>query len=357
MAFFSYKQLTELYKEKVIQSRSISIKKCAEVLNIRRDLIILINNLDSQFKNLLMEQGNLKTKEKSIQEVDIKIKQAEEKIEQHKKRVKNLKGNELEKALNDLNEELSKRIFELSNQNDTIEVRSLKIGAEGNEYTHCDQCKKNCHDPCDCIHLFTTRCTIYPIIGDECEKCGHSKSSHNRDKYRYQNEYKTVKKDNTEEIQKAKEKKQKEVEQISKDINKENLEKANIQNILSNLEKTISELNIRKEMNEKEKNDTEKRIKETSNEIFIIIIRLQSASQRLKDISMRPEYHKNAKEYLDSLIKKAKELYGEDHVKVKELEKIKKYNEKFLNATKLNKEEIFKMDHTQLTQLLQSLNI
>ena len=359
MALFSYKQLMELYNEKVIQSRSISIKKCSEVLNIRKELIIQINNLDSNFQNLLMEQENLKLKEKSIQEVDIKIKQAEEKIEEHKERFKNLKGNELEKALNDLNEELSKRIFDLSNQNDTIKVRCLVTGIEGFEYTHCDlpDCKRNCHEPCDCIHLFTTRCTIYPIIGDKCERCGHSKSHHNRDKYRYQDEYKTVKKDNTEELNKVKEQRQKEVEKISNDINKENLEKTSIQNSLSNLEKTISELNMRKEINEKEKNDTEKKIKDTSNEIFIIIIRLQSASQRLNDISMRPDYHKNANEYIDSLIKKTKEVYGEGHAKVKELEKIKKYNEKFLNTVKLKKEEIFKLDHSKLTQLLQSLNI
>jgi len=40
LTLFSYKQLNDLYKEKVLTSRSISVKKCSEVLKSRNNLRI-----------------------------------------------------------------------------------------------------------------------------------------------------------------------------------------------------------------------------------------------------------------------------------------------------------------------------
>ena len=356
LSYFSYGQLLELYHEKVVNSRPIGVKKCSEVLNIRNDLIIQINNLNTTFKNLLLEQGNLKEKEKVIQNVSTQILQAEQKIRVEREKFKSLKGSELEKAMNDLNEEISKRIYEIGNKEQKKQVRTLAEGVKGSEYTHCQECKENCHDPCDCIHLFTNRCTIYPIIGSKCERCGHEKKRHTRDNFRYKYEYINVKAIDSDEIQRAKEERRRRQEQISRDINQEKMKKDNIQTCLENLEKTISELKLNKEVNLKQKDEIEKRIKNSNNEILIIIVRLQSASQRLNDISMRPDYHKTDNEYIDSLIDKYKEVYGEDCEKIKELEKMKKYNEKFLKTANLKKEELFKLDHSQLTDLLKNLD-
>lgn len=71
LTLFSYKQLNDLYKEKVLTSRLISVKKCSEVLKSRNNLRIQINNLSITFKNLLVEQGNLKEKEKSIEATNL----------------------------------------------------------------------------------------------------------------------------------------------------------------------------------------------------------------------------------------------------------------------------------------------
>ena len=357
MSLFSYSQLLELYNEKVINSRPISVKKCSEVLNIRNDLIKQINNLHTTFKNLLLEQGNLKEKEKIIESVNNQINQSEQKIKEQKEKFKSLKGNELEKAMNDLNEEISRRIYEIGNRKQKQKVRTLGEGSSGYEYTHCEACKENCHDPCDCIHLWTTRCTIYPYFGSECEKCGHDKSRHTRDKYRYKYEYIDVNVIDSDEINKAKEEKKQKEAEINKNLDQERMKKNSIERSLESLEKTISELKINKEVNLKQKESIEKRIKDCNNEILIIIVRLQSASQRLNDISMRPDYHKTDNEYIDSLIDKYKEVYGEKSEKIKELEEMKKYNERFLNASKLKKEELFKLNHSQLTDLLKDLDI
>ena len=357
MSLFSYSQLLELYNEKVINSRPISVKKCSEVLNIRNDLIKQINNLHTTFKNLLLEQGNLKEKEKIIESVNNQINQSEQEIKEQKEKFKSLKGNELEKAMNDLNEEISRRIYEIGNRKQKQKVRTLGEGSSGYEYTHCEDCKENCHDPCDCIHLWTTRCTIYPVFGSECEKCGHDKSRHTRDKYRYKYEYIDVNVIDSDEINKAKEEKKQKEAEINKNLDQERMKKNSIERSLESLEKTISELKINKEVNLKQKESIEKRIKDCNNEILIIIVRLQSASQRLNDISMRPDYHKTDNEYIDSLIDKYKEVYGEKSEKIKELEEMKKYNERFLNASKLKKEELFKLNHSQLTDLLKDLDI
>lgn len=357
MSNFSYNNLVELYNEKVINSSPISVKKCSEVLTIRNDLIKQINNLHTTFKDLLLEQGNLKEKEKQLQKVNNQINECEQKIKEEREKFKSLKGNELEKAMNDLNEEISRRMYKIGNREQKQQVKTLGEGSSGFIYTHCEECKENCHDPCDCFHLWTTRCTVYPVFGSECEKCGHEKSRHTRDKFRYKYEYINVKVIDSDEIKRAKEEKERRQQEISQNLNNERMKKNSIERSLENLEKTIEELKVTKEVNTKEKETIEKKIKDSNNEILIIIVRLQSASQRLNDISMRPDYHKTDNEYIDSLIDKYKEVYGENSEKIKELEEMKKYNERFLNASKLKKEEIFKLDHSQLTDLLKGLDM
>ena len=357
MAKFSYNQLRELYNEKVIQSRSISVKKCSEVLTIRNDLIIQINNLHTTFKNLIVEQGNLKEKEKSIQDVDIQINRLEEKIKDEQEKFKSLRGAELENAINDLNDEINERLNDIESKEERKQIRTLAEGKPKEEYTHCEECKENCHDPCDCVHLFTSRCTIYPVFGDECERCGHPKKRHTRDKFRYIYEYISVKSFDEGKIKDAKKTQLNRQRNLNDELSKEQSKKLAIEQSLNNLNQSISVLKKTKETNQKQKNEIEKRVKDINNEILIIIVRLQSASQRLNDISMRPDYHKTDNEYIDSLIDKYKEVYGENCEKIKELEKMKKLNERFLKASKLKKEELFKLDHSQLTDLLKNLDI
>ena len=298
-----------------------------------------------------------KEKEKAIESVNIQINESERKIKEQQEKFKTLKGKDLEKAMNDLNEEISRRIYEIGNREENQRVKTLAPGTEGLEYAHCEECKENCHDPCDCFHLFTTRCCIYPVFGSECEKCGHEKSIHHRDNYRYKYEYIKVKTINSDEIRKAQEEQKRREEEIHRNLNQEKIKQNSIERSLENLNNSISELNLTKKENLKQKEEIEKRIKDCNNEILIIIVRLQSASQRLNDISMRPDYHKTDNEYIDSLIDKYKEVYGENCDKIKELEEMKKYNQRFLNASNLKKEELFKLDHSQLSELLQNLDI
>ena len=68
-------------------------------------------------------------------------------------------------------------------------------------------------------------------------------------------------------------------------------------------------------------------------------------------------YIQRDNEYIDSLIDKYTEVYGSNSEKVKELEAMKKQNEKFQKATSLKKEEIFNMDENQISELLKKMNL
>ena len=348
LAIFSYNQLNDLYKEKVIISRPISVKNCSEVLIARNDLNIQVNRLSTKFKNLLLEQSNLKEKEKNIEEVKKQINEIEKKIEDEKNKFKNLKGKDLEKAMLQLNEEINQKLYEIGNRKEKKKVKKLKVGYGGNEYTHCQICKENCHNPCDCIHFFTSRCTIYPVFGTKCEKCGHEKENHIRDQYHYIIDYIDINVVDSDEIDKAKKEKEMREEELKRGINETNNQMTYIQQIIADLEKSINELNKKKEI--------EKKVKETNNDILVIIVRLQSTSQRISDLAMNNNYIQKDNEYIDSLIDKYTEVYGSDNEKVKELEEMKKYNERFMKTVKLKKEELFNLNDSQLSDMLKNLD-
>ena len=54
------------------------------------------------------------------------------------------------KKLKELNEELNKKLNLLKSESEIEYYNSLKYDYY-NIYTHCDICKINCHNPCDCL--------------------------------------------------------------------------------------------------------------------------------------------------------------------------------------------------------------
>lgn len=54
--------MLNFYKEKVLSLRPKSIKKCAEILETRKEYRIQVNNLTGKFQNLIVEQKNLEEK-------------------------------------------------------------------------------------------------------------------------------------------------------------------------------------------------------------------------------------------------------------------------------------------------------
>ena len=72
---------------------------------------------------------------------------------------------------------------------------------------------------------------------------------------------------------------------------------------------------------------------------------------------MNNNYIKKDNEYIDSLIdNKYTEVYGNDNEKIKELEEMKKYNERFQKTVKIDKEELFKLNVSQIADMLKKMD-
>ena len=354
---FSFRQLKELYEEKVKKLRPKNVKKCAEVLNSRKDLKSQVNLLSDTFENLLMQQANLQEKEKVIDDISQKIDDMEKKIKKFEEETKNLKPEQLEQKLRELNEELNDR---LDNLNQEVEIEYINSCEYDGDYlyNHCNSCERNCHDHCDCIGHKLGRCTKFSwgswgLIGEkECEECHCSKDSHKIDHYHWIKKKRNKKKDNASKIEEEKQKNKREKDRYLEELNHKKKAK-------NNLEKQINELNFnknklleQKNLNLNEKHETEKQIQNTSSQITYIIIKLKRISEKINDIAMNNNHLKTEDEYIDSLKDKMEEIGIKDEEQEKALKKMKENNRIFREVNQLNEKDIIKLDDSQLAEKL-----
>ena len=355
---YSFRQLKELYEEKVKKLKPKSVKKCAEVLETRKDLKVQVNLLSDTFERLLMQQANLQEKDKVINDISQKIDAMETKIKNFDEESKNLNDAQLEQRLRELNEDLNERLDNLNNETEIEYINSCEYAGDDYYYNHCNNCERNCHDYCDCFGKSLGRCTkfswgTYGLIGEKnCEECHCSKDSHKIDHYRWTKKTRNKKKDNADKIEQEKQRNQQEKNRYLEEINRK-------KNAKSNLEKQINELSFNKNKlleqknnNIKDKHETEKLIQTISNQITFIIIRLKTISQKINDIAMNNNSLKTEDEYIDSLRDKMEEVGIKDEEQMKALKKMKENNRIFREVNKLNEKEIMKLDDSQLAQKL-----
>ena len=350
---YSYNQLLELYEEKVKKLGPKGVKNSANVLNYRKQLTIEINKLNETFKNLMAENANLKVKEKKIQEKKEKLTEININLKNEEEKIRNLKGKELENALKKINENLESQLSELKNQKIPQKKKQLR-GDSQNKYTICNECQKNCHDPCDCWFKFVfKRCTIYPVFSNDCEECGHNKCVHENGYKHYVWETEEINIDNSEWAQKIKEKNKNQEILIKEQLDKENREKANIRQALDKLQRNKNQLEFDLENANKEKEKLEEKIKEKEKEISYNIIRLQNYSEKLNEISMNPNVSKTQNEYYKSLKDKMKDIGIEDKEQEEYLNGIIKENENIEKVNNLTHEELLSLSEEKLKEILQ----
>ena len=187
---YSIKQLTDLYEEKVKKLRPKGIKKCAEVLETRKELKVQVNLLSDTFNNLLIHQFNLEEKEKVINDISIKIKEMETKISTYEREAQKLGANELKKKTDELNQELDKELNDLNNEPEKEYITCCEYYDNDTYFTHCNSCERNCHNFCDCTgKRILGRCKVFSWgflgFGKVCEECKCPKDNHKIDHYRY----------------------------------------------------------------------------------------------------------------------------------------------------------------------------
>ena len=176
LTLYSFEQMKDLYNEKILNSKKKSIKKSCEVITKRNTIQIKIKNIISMYQRLLEEKNKIK-------DIDIKINEQKNKLRNIKNKITNkqleidgiyIPNKDLSLSL--IKSDRDSKISILDNQYEEKTVRKLRY--DGGEHTYCNSCKRNCHEYCTCVGGFVDRCTIFPIFGNDCEKCGHHKSSH-----------------------------------------------------------------------------------------------------------------------------------------------------------------------------------
>ena len=351
---YSFSNANDLYDKNVTLLKPKSIAKSSEVLNTRNELRIEVNNLNNQFQNLIIEQENLERNEKAIDEVSAKIQGMEIDIAKLESRMDQKNKKELENELRKLNEELNERLYNLNNQTETKLVKTL-VRDNNHLYTTCHTCKRNCHDPCDCFFQILGRCTVFTFWKKRCEKCGCNKDSHVQDYYYFTTENVIINRNTDAEQRKEREnyerKKQEYLEEMNKNYNEKN-----------SIEKQKNELNFnknilieKKKSNIKDKFEIENKIRNINTDILIIIMKLQSISEKINDIAMNNHHLKTEEEYLDDLMDKMDKMNLKEEEKREKIKKIKQNNITFQKAIQLDRKELTKLSDEELSEKLKIL--
>lgn len=349
---YSYNQLKELYEEKVKKIGPKGVKNSANVLNYRKQLTIEINKLNSTFKILLSENSNLREQEKKIQEKKEKLTAINVNLKNEEEKISKLKGKELEIALKKMNENIENQLKSLKNQ--TLPQKKLiKKADSSNKYTICNECLRNCHDPCNCwFKFFFKRCTIYPVLSNDCEECGHNKCVHENGYMHYVWETEEVSIDNTQLSDKIRSANKTQENFIKEQIDKDKKEETAIQQALNQLKRNKNQIENDLENANREKFIIENKIKSTEKEMSYNIIRLQNYNEKLNEISMNPNVIKTQNEYYQSLKEKMKDVGIEDKEQEAYLNGIIKENENIEKVNNLSHEEILSLSAEKLNEIL-----
>jgi hypothetical protein len=107
-----------------------------------------------------------------------------------------------------------------------------------------------------------------------------------------------------------------------------------------------------KENNEKEKENIKNKINVINKQILFIIIKLQTISEKLSDIAMSTNHIKTEDEYIDDLIEKMNKMNIKEKDKIQKLKTIKETNEIFKKTVKMDRNELMKLDDSQLAEKL-----
>ena len=349
LAKYSYQQLCNLYEEKIKKLFPKETKKSGDVLKNKNELKIQVNKLKTTFKDLLVKQENLKSKEKAINEVNIKIREIEYKIRSIEEKKETLKPDEYERELRKLNQELNKNINELSHKKRIEKKKELQADSN-NLYTHCDECKENCHNPCDCWFSQASRCKIFYWISQICEKCGHSKRVHRQEYFHYVYIEVEVQENTKDQQNTLKNELSEKERKINERINQQNNEKNSLQRQINELKYNKEDLQEEKNKNIEEKNMIQAEVNKINGTMQAIIIKLQALSEMIQLFSMNPEYIKNQNEYIDSLESQMKEIgYKKNEINSK-LKSFKDRNNAIQLAKKIPKDEILSSSASDLLE-------
>ena len=334
---YSFHQFNELYN-KLKNSRNIKLKKSVEIIEIRNEIKNVINNIISNKNNLKYYKERLPQIDRNKNESIKKKNDLEYKIRTKENALNNIKA--LDTQLVQLEQEHNKRIKELDDETETYIEQELE--SSSSIHTCCDYCKKNCHHYCDCFGYYISRCTIFPVFGNDCDKCGHAKYWHKvQSYYHYVDKTKTRKKDNHK-------KKMEEYDKYNKKYKEIYNLKSSKWNEKFNLEWDLKRLyEDRKYITEpykydNEKENVKKNIETTKKNIKLLIMKLKGFSQKIECIAMNQNHIDIENEYIDTLIQQIGDIGQDKNNEIQKLKEVKNINELYKKIINISEEDLIK---------------
>lgn len=341
----SYHELKTFFLEAVNNSPPISIKNTADVLE-RRNLITLdINKLKNSFQDIMKEQKNLKLKQEFFEKKEHQIEMINEKIENTKITLRNTDPEEQKKRLR----EIFNDIQDL--RNGKIDQIKIELEEADKEYTYCNTCKKNCHNPCNCWFTSFTRCKIFKIKGclgilqeeNLCEKCGCGKSKHRMSKHHYVSKIQQVSANKDDKYDNIK-------SYISKNDNNNVELYNNAKDSLDNLEQQKTEVEKEKEDLIKEKIDIENKMKEVKKNIIKIVLELQQSSNIIQTRGLNKNHARAEFDYINELEHYLEANGDNEYERIKNIKEIKELFELFMKYKNINVRDLENMNMDDLIQ-------
>lgn len=340
---YSYNQLKDMFEEKVQKSKAKDISKSSEVIMNRNKIKNIIQNIISNYKDIIDEKEKLPPIENEINDIQDKINDMDFKISNLRTSIDNIYIPNKEFLIKMIEKERDSKIHKLNNQ--YIENTYTILEDDGGNHTFCSSCKRNCHEKCGCVGGFLNRCTIFPVFGNDCEVCGHDKSCHTlHSSSKYVTKIERKKIDNNDKIVKIKNEYWQQKHKIEDEYNRMNKEKNIQENNLDILYEKKSELNDKINNITNDKNKINENITNKMNNLRkIIIIDLMNTSQKINNIAMNQYHFDIENEYIESLISKMMEI-NEKNDQIKKLKENKKYNQIFQELNKVSLEKLIKYD-------------
>ena len=336
LTLYSFKQLNELYEEKVKNSRPRNISKSSEIIGSRNKIKTVVKDFISKYKSLKSEIQQIPGIENKINEYENKIRDIDWKINNKRDEISYIYVPNLDNELSYIENERDRKIKDLDNQYEEKKVRTFKY--VGGNHTYCSYCEKNCHEYCDCFGGFLNRCYVFSIFG-ECQNCGHSKSRHTlQSSYKYVDETERKKIDNYSKIQEARDYYWKRRDKIYDEYYKKTDEKRKKENELNKYTNEKNQLNEQKNYYINDKQRINDNIEKINKDIIMVIIKLKRIFEKINNIAMNVNHLEIEIKYIESL--KEKMEYVEKSDEIKKLNEYLKYYEIFKLLKDIKEEEL-----------------
>ena len=166
-------------------------------------------------------------------------------------------------------------------------------------------------------------------FGNNCERCGHSKTKHSfHTSYKYYDEKTKYKKNNFLKILEEKDRFYNKKHEYYSEYSRKKNEKNILENELNNFKNEKNQLENQKSYYINNKESIKENIKQKDKNIMLIILDLLKIYNRIKNIALNPNHKDIENEYIEESIQRLEDI-GSDKIQIKKLKEFQKYNKIF----------------------------